>query len=151
MNVVEKSARDGKPYPDGLQRWAINTDTYKQDLQSRWTRDLGSGGTWLLTAASLEEAETYLRQITNEGRIAKLNERTRRIEMRWQVIDPGVGNHFFDTEVYARALADMVTGGVWEGLGEEAKQAATTEPGGRSRTHYGDSRPDGRDWLDVGR
>lgn len=145
MNVVERSARDGKAYPGGMQRWGINTNTYKLNLQERWQRELGTPGTWLLTSTPLEGAQTYLQQLTNEGRLAVLNEKTGRVDMRWQVIDPGLGNHFWDIEVYNLALADMVTGGQWDNLTAEAIAAAKTTAG-RDRIYPGEGRPDGRPW-----
>ena len=31
----------------------------------------------------------------------------------WQLVRPGVGNHYWDCEVYARAAADFITRGRW--------------------------------------
>ena len=115
MTVVEKSARDGKPYEGGMQRWGINTGAYKTDIQTRWTQPSYEPGAWLLTGDSVEILEFYLKQITNEGPLWTTNKHGRPC-MSWTVLDAKLGNHYWDCEVYARALADMVTGGDWDGL-----------------------------------
>ena len=115
MTTVEKSARDGKPYEGGLKRWGINTHTYKTDLQHRWGQPPHEAGAWLLTGDLLEILEPYLKQVTNEGPIWTTNKHGRQV-MSWQVLEKNLGNHYWDCEVYARACADMVTGGDWDDL-----------------------------------
>lgn len=146
MNVVEKNARTGKPYAGGMKRWGINVDTYKADLQNRWMQPLDEAGAWWLNSETLEQLETYLRQITNEGQMPK-EQANGRTKMVWTIVDPGVGNHYWDCEVYARALADMVVGQDWTNLEGRFKPQAASG-GGSFVAHEGDGRPDGRGWLD---
>jgi phage terminase large subunit GpA-like protein len=115
MTTVEKSARDGKSYEGGLKRWGINTGTYKTDIQHRWAQPPHEPGSWLITGDTLEIVEAYLRQVANEGPIWTTNKHGRQI-MNWTVLEKSLGNHYWDCEVYARALADMVTGGDWDHL-----------------------------------
>ncbi len=115
FNVVDRNQRTGKPYPGGLRRWAINTEHYKADLIGRYTAPLDEPGAWFLTGASLDDVATYLRQITNEGQVSVTN-RTGHTRLVWQMLQPGIGNHYFDCEVIARAVADMVVNGNWENL-----------------------------------
>lgn len=115
MTVVEKSARDGKIYEGGLRRWGINTMTYKTDIQTRWDQPLHEPGAWFLCNAPRESLETYLRQVTNEGLVWGTNKQGRPVR-EWMVLEPKVGNHYWDCEIYAAALADMVTGGDWHDL-----------------------------------
>ena len=115
MTKVEKSARDGKPYEGGLERWGINTMTYKSDIQNKWNQPIHEPGAWLITGDQLEIVEFYLKQITNEGPIWTTNKHGRQ-SMSWAVLEPKLGNHYWDCEVYARALADMVVGGDWDDL-----------------------------------
>lgn len=115
MTTVEKSARDGKPYPGGLQRWGINRNTYNKDVQARWSLPLDEPGAWCLPHRVVEEDETYLRQLVNETEQTVPGRQGRPVT-RWKTIDARLGNHYWDTEVYARAAADMVTGGDWRGL-----------------------------------
>lgn len=117
MSVVERSARDGKAYPGGLHRWRIKVSTYKADIQDRWQLASDEQGAWLLPYRILESGESYLQQVTNETPVSEPNKRGRPVTS-WVVIEPRLGNHFWDCEVYARALADMVTGGDWSNLAE---------------------------------
>lgn len=120
--LVEKSARDGKPYPGGLTRWGINVDSFKQDIQARWGYESGKPGSWLLHRDPLETAETYLRQIVNEGPVTGRDKRGRKV-ITYQQIDKRTGNHYWDCEVYARAAAEMVVGGDWVDLAKRATPA----------------------------
>lgn len=117
MSVVERSARDGKPYEGGMQRWNIRVSTYKADIQDRWQLTPDQPGAWLLPYRILESGESYLQQVTNETQVTEPNNQGRQVT-KWRVIEPRLGNHWWDTEVYARALADMVTGGDWMNLAE---------------------------------
>lgn len=136
MTVVERSARDGKPYEGGMKRWGINTLTYKTDLQGRWNQPLNEPGAWLLCGSSREEMETYLRQLTNEGPQTTVNKRGRP-QTVWTVLERNVGNHFWDCEVYARALADMVTGGEWTRLAERARPVESRIHSGQPQEGFG--------------
>lgn len=114
-STIERSARDGKPYEGGLVRWGLNTDVFKSDLQSRWAVDQGQPGGWWLCKDVLTIGETYLRQIVNEAPVMKRNKAGHKVRM-WEVVDKRTGNHYWDDEVYARAMAEMVTGGEWDNL-----------------------------------
>jgi len=115
FSIVEKNLRTGKKYPGGMRRWAINTDHFKTDLHARWSAPLDEPGWWLLTDAAWDQAKPYLQEVCNEGKITTRNKRGFP-ETRWQVLQSGLGNHFLDCEVYARALAEMVVGGDWQNL-----------------------------------
>jgi len=115
FSVVEKNLRTGKVYPGGMRRWAVNTDLFKTDIQDRWSIGRDEPGAWLIPDVSLDEASDYLKQVANEGKLPVIG-RDGRTKMRWILIQPGVGNHYFDCEVYARAQADMVVGGNWSDL-----------------------------------
>lgn len=115
MTSVERSARDGKAYEGSLQRWGIRVSTYKSDIQDRWTTGPDQPGAWLLPYRILEVGESYLQMITNEAPVTKPNKKGRLVST-WTVLESRLGNHWWDCEVYARALADMVTGGQWDDL-----------------------------------
>ncbi|MFO8014361.1 MAG: terminase gpA endonuclease subunit [Phycisphaerae bacterium] len=117
---LEKNVRTGKAYPEGTTRWGIDTSAYKSDLQDRWHADRGAPGVWWLPADVLQskDGEDYLRQITNERRVQEAA-RGKNLQVgakttRWEVISEATGNHYWDCEVYARALADMVVGQIWD-------------------------------------
>jgi phage terminase large subunit GpA-like protein len=107
MQVVEKSARDGKPYEGGMTRWGINTANYKQGLLDRWALEPGDDGFCYFPADAVDCCASYLAQMTNEAPVAT----DKGIE--WQIIDRSIGNHAFDLEVYHTVLADMVVGLDW--------------------------------------
>lgn len=130
MSVVERSARDGKPYEGGMQRWNIRVSTYKADIQDRWQMTPDQPGAWLLPFRILESGESYLQQVTNETQTTKPNNQGRMVT-KWEVIEPRLGNHWWDAEVYARALADMVTGGEWTDLAERFRPRPTERTGRR--------------------
>jgi phage terminase large subunit GpA-like protein len=119
-NTVEKDARTGKPYPGGMRRWEINRALYNADVADRWRQPLDEAGAWWLTAAPLDEAEPYLRELVNEAP-TRVKHRTGRDVIEWAKVDSNTPNHWWDCEVYARAAADMVTGGDWDKLAERAK------------------------------
>jgi len=112
--VLERNVRTGKPYPEGTNRWGIDTAAYKTDLQDRWFLPRERPGTWLLPIDILDTpgGAQYLRQITNERR--RMENRAGRKLVHWEEIDKGAGSHALDCEVYARAMADQVVGQVWD-------------------------------------
>lgn len=122
FGLVEANERTGKRYPGGLRRWAINTDWFKQDLHDRWSAPLEGAGAWLVTSADWDEARSYMEEVANEGVITKHNKAGYPIR-QWVMLRKGIGNHYLDCETYARAMADMVVGGVWDNLKERFSQA----------------------------
>ena len=98
-----------------MKRWAIAVDTYKADIQDRWNVSPSDQTAWLLFYNALELSEDYLRQITNEGPVWQHNKAGRLVKS-WQTINSKLGNHYWDCEVYARAMADMWTGGDWSAV-----------------------------------
>lgn len=128
-NLVERNARTGKPYEGGLVRWSINRDAWNEDITGRWRQDLAQPGAWLLFDADVRAMELYLRELTNEAPVQRINKYNRPVTV-WEVVDAAVGSHAFDAEIYAAACADMVTGGDWHDL---AKRAGGGGPGGRRR------------------
>lgn len=136
QQIITKSARDGKPYPGGLVRWALNTPAFKEDIQGRWNYEQGRPGEWLCFARAVELAETYLREVVNEAPFMARDERGRKVKT-WKERDSRTRHDYWDGEVYARAAAEMVTGGDWEGLAERfaSAQAPTyrTEPESRQK------------------
>jgi phage terminase large subunit GpA-like protein len=145
LSVIEKT-QDGKTYPGGLKRWAIDVDTYKEDVQSRFDAALDKPGAWFLPDKIVEEGGDYLRQICNEGRRMG-RDKSGHETMSWEILDHRLGNHYWDCEIYARAAADMIVGLDWRDLVKRAKNpkgknkqkesqqaAATNQPYGRERS-----------------
>lgn len=121
MNLVEKDARTGRPYPGGMQRWEISRALFNKDVQDRWRQPLDEPGSWWLTAAELDEAQLYLQELVNEAPTSVKQKKGGRSVTVWEKVDDAVGNHFWDTEVIARAMADMVVGADWDNLVDRAR------------------------------
>jgi phage terminase large subunit GpA-like protein len=113
FSKVERNARTHKIYEGGLDVCRIAVSAYKEDLLQRYEIPSDRPGAWLLPSDILSGGEDYLRQLVNEAPqvIKKDGERDK---VKWTVIDAGVGNHYWDCEVYASALADLVTGSNWD-------------------------------------
>lgn len=124
--VVERDARTGKPYEGGQEQWDVSRAFFCGDVQSRWKLAHDAPAAWLLTSAPLSECEVYLKEVVNEAPQQKPNKygRMRKI---WCKVNEGIGNHYWDCEVYAAALADMVVGGDWRGLAAKARQPGPTQ------------------------
>lgn len=133
FSLVEKNQRTGKAYVGGLRLWLVNSSYYKGDIQDRWQEKIDQPGFWFSTNASNDEAESYLRQITNEARIVEISPKTKHPKEVWKIIDETIGNHWFDTEVYSAACADMVVERVWDNLSERFQAAMSTRGGSDER------------------
>ena len=121
MSVVEKSVRDGKPYPGGLERWAINTFHYKAEIQDRWKYSLDEPGSWSLPRNMVDIGETYLKHVTSET-LANIEVKGRPVQRF--VLMNGRDNHLLDCEVYSHAGADMVVAHEWDNLQDQFDWAA---------------------------
>lgn len=112
---LERNSRTGKPYPGGLRLWLINKDHYLAARHVRQQKPLGDPGAWFLTAAPLEECESYLRQILAEAPQEKRNAAGYLVR-HWILVDKVAREHYSDCEAYADAMADQVVEGKWENL-----------------------------------
>jgi phage terminase large subunit GpA-like protein len=111
MTHVDRNTRTGEIYEGGLDVWNLSVSTFKEDLVQRYELAADQPGAWLLPSDVFQTrgAEDYLRQLVNEApQVVKKDGKRDRVV--WTVIDAGVGNHYWDCEVYASALADMVVG-----------------------------------------
>ncbi len=132
--VVERDARTGKPYEGGQEQWDVSRAYFCADLQSRWKLPHDAPAAWLLTSAPLAECESYLKEVVNEAPQQKPN-KYGRMQTIWCKVNEGVGNHYWDCEVYAAALADMVVGGDWRGLADKARRTRATQQATRDEAY----------------
>jgi phage terminase large subunit GpA-like protein len=110
---VEKTSRDGKVYPGGMERWGINTHHYKSEIQGRWNYSLDETGSWAVPIDMTAIGETYLKHVTSESLQTKfVNGRP----VQRFMPSEGRENHWFDCEVYSFAGADMVVAHEWDDL-----------------------------------
>lgn len=112
MTNVEKNSRTGDKYEGGLKLWGIAVSAYKEEIVSRYERLPGQLGAMHLPKDIFTDGEDYLRQIVNESLqlVQKGKKDKKRDTYAWQVIDRGLGNHYWDNEVGASCAADMVVG-----------------------------------------
>jgi phage terminase large subunit GpA-like protein len=113
MHVVEKNARTGKPYEGGLELWGIFVNAFKADLLDRFQIEPGRPGAIQFPSDVFDAGEDYLRQLVNESPVQETLPSGKQIQ-RWVVRDKALGEHYWDLEVYNRALAEMITGGQWD-------------------------------------
>ncbi len=143
FSLVEKNQRSGKAYRGGMRLWQINTAMYKADIQGRWQMDLGMPGFWHSTSASNEEAELYLRQLSNEARVIEVSQKTGRPREVWKVLDRNLRSDFLDTEVYSAAMADLVVDRNWENLTSRFREAMELLPSDSPQQHPDDNESGG--------
>lgn len=132
MSVVERSAKTGKVYEGGQSRWELNRHILNSDLFARWKQPLDEAGAWWLTNAALSHCEQYLRELTNEAPQTAFNKLGRKV-IQWTVIDQSSGNHYWDCEAYALAMAQMVVGQDWTDVAK--RYAQPKRHGGEQRTY----------------
>lgn len=143
---VEKDTRHGRPYAGGgLRYWAINVAVYKSDIQDRWHMKLTDPGAWFVANADLVELEDYLRQLVNERRTVEVNQKTKHSKEIWVIENEEIGNHYFDCEVYASAIADQVVERNWDNLA--IRFAVAGNSGERSKGKRGFIRKPGRNFI----
>jgi phage terminase large subunit GpA-like protein len=105
MSELERSGSDGKVIPGGIQLWSLADPHWKSFLTARYDIPLGSGGAWELPLEA-DADEMYLRQITSEVQ-QEIEARNGQKKYEWIVTDTKAGNHYFDAEKIAAAMADM--------------------------------------------
>jgi phage terminase large subunit GpA-like protein len=115
FSLVDKNTKTGKPYPGGLRLWRIAVDVFKEDIRSRWEIPLDGPGVWLLYDGILTDGEDYLRQICNEVKRVDRSSSGQK-KMIWRPADNRIGNHYWDCEVYSRAMAEICVSGNWKDL-----------------------------------
>jgi len=92
----------------GMVVWRVNVNVYKEDLMARIIAGCGDRkSSFHLPRSILRVGSTYLRQLVNEHK-KTVTDRYGRTKLEWVVRSGSLGNHYWDTEVYLRAAADMV-------------------------------------------
>ena len=126
----ESVLTDWKGRPIGaLKRYRVCVDVYKDDLANHlWPLSRGESGAWHLPADVRESGVSYLQQILNEEEVVELVKRSNRRKTRWKVITPAYGNHYWDCEIYNRALADIVTNRNWDFEPQEMQVQEVEQP-----------------------
>ena len=107
--LVERNVRTGQAYEGGMELWGIFVSSYKAWLIDRFSFGRGKPGSWHLCADVIDQGADYLRQLVNEPKSVDVGPdgRTRFV---FKPRSKTIGVDYWDCEVYAAALADMVVG-----------------------------------------
>lgn len=108
-NVIEKPKRDGPAYiGGGMPQWGIYTTAFKETIRdTKWSLLPNRPGAWLFPNGIHRIGRDYLRQIVNERPIDEIGKNGRRRTV-WKVFSDAIGNHYWDCEIYAFAMAEIV-------------------------------------------
>jgi len=111
MSLVEKSSRDGKPYPGGLRLWNLCKGFYRDIWETRLVLPPGETQAMRLPDDLLESphGERFLKQLLNERNQESFNARTNEKKDHPRIIDKTLRCDFRDASIIAEAVADMAT------------------------------------------
>ncbi len=103
---IDKFPSTGYMIPGGLSLWHIDTSYFKDKI-TRLVKNtkLEAPGGWHLHKDPPEE---YLKQFCAEHKVIFRDRKTGRSREEWQLVSNHVKSHFFDTECYSVAAAEMI-------------------------------------------
>jgi phage terminase large subunit GpA-like protein len=106
ISSIDKYPATGQAIPGGLRLWHIDTGYFKDKI-SRLVKNtqLDSSGGWHLHKDPPDE---YLKQFCAEHKVIIRDKKTGRAREEWRTISLHTQSHFFDTECYAAAAAEMI-------------------------------------------
>ena len=120
MTRVERNYQ-GQTARTGVKLWHLDTSHFKDKLVRLMRTPLEESGAWQLHA---DPAEEYLREVTSEHKVVRIDRKTGRTHSAWTV-RPGHGaNHWLDCEVYALAAADMLGVHLYGAIEDEVTEPA---------------------------
>jgi len=144
-SLVDRNARTGEVYQDGLDLWRINVyPIYHQMVELRAATEDGPTA-WRLPRNIKEEGQDYLEQIANFERIISVDDNGAKVA-KWEPRNGLIGCDYWDTEVYSRAMAEMIVASQKGNFGWDAshwpreipKRARRTPQAGHSARPGGD-------------
>ena len=104
-NRIDKTVA-GDPIRRSIRLWHIDTNHFKDKLARMMGSYSGEHGVWNLPANPKPE---YLRHMASEHKVFKRNRSTGATTAVWEPKPGEKNNHFFDTEVYNCAAAEMLS------------------------------------------
>jgi phage terminase large subunit GpA-like protein len=134
-NLVESNARTGEKYEGGLHLWGIYVYPFYSELTDLISGEPGQVGSWYVTSDCLTQGREYLEQVTNFGYSITLDARKGK-KGKWGPRNGRIPVDFWDCEIYAMAMAEMVVGDMgWEAAAWE-QWRRTTLPKRIKRTNH---------------
>lgn len=126
-NLVESNARTGEKYEGGLHQWGICVYPYYSELTDMISGEPGQLGSWYVTADCLSQGREYLEQVTNFHYSIVVDPRKGK-RGKWGPKSGRIPNDFWDCEVYAAAMAEMVVGNLgWDEAAWQQWRATTKQ------------------------
>jgi len=106
VSSIDKYPATGQTIPGGLLLWHIDTSYFKDKI-SRLVKNtkLDSPGGWHLHK---DPSDEYLKQFCGEHKIIIRDKKTGRAREEWRTVSVHAQSHFFDTECYSIAAAEMI-------------------------------------------
>jgi phage terminase large subunit GpA-like protein len=103
---IDKFPSTGYMIPGGLSLWHIDTSYFKDKI-TRLVKNtkIEAPGGWHLHKDPPEE---YLKQFCAEHKVILRDRKTGKSREEWQLVSNHVKSHFFDTECYSVAAAEMI-------------------------------------------
>jgi hypothetical protein len=126
-NLVESNARTGEKYEGGLHLWGIYVYPFYSELTDLISGEPGQVGSWYVTSDCLTQGREYLEQVTNFGYSILLDARKGK-KGKWGPRNGRIPVDFWDCEIYAMAMAEMVVGDMgWEAAAWEQWRRTTLQ------------------------
>jgi phage terminase large subunit GpA-like protein len=107
VSTIDKFPRTGQTIPGGLKLWHIDTSFFKDKITRLVKNSLANieSSKWHLYKNTPQD---YITQFCGEHKVTIRDKKSGRYYEEWQPITRHTKNHFFDTEVYAMAAAEML-------------------------------------------
>lgn len=106
--VLDVNTRTGKPYEGGFDIWHLQTEPYKMLMIDRLRGSANQVGAFYLPLDMVKIGQKFLRQLVNEPPVTVVDPRTGRRRTVFKPKSGKIGVDYWDTTIYAEALADMV-------------------------------------------
>lgn len=117
ITTVERPSRGGPAYVAPRQVVNIYTPHFKEAIFERFLTPAGAPGSYLFHHGVVEKRADYLRQMTNERPTDVIDKTTGRKKTIWKPRSEQWGNHYWDAEVYAWCMAELLLheiGATWD-------------------------------------
>ncbi len=102
---IERNPKTGAVIEGGISLWRIDTSLYKDKITRMISAAAGDPAKWHLFANPSEE---YIKQFCSEHKVIIRDKKSGRTHEEWRKKTAAIPNHYWDTEVYSVAAADMI-------------------------------------------